>query len=182
MLKRKFGDRSDWKRVLVREYAQSFIETDSFNGYITLLKIVKVADPLYVKYRGEKICIVDDGYLWLQQFPADRNHSVTTMFDSQGNIIQWYIDICAKNGVSENNVPWMDDLFLDLIALPTGELIRKDTDELEEALISGNIDKNLYDLAWEESIKVSELIERDEFLLLKLSEDHKELLSQRLKL
>jgi uncharacterized protein len=54
VLKRKFGDRSDWKRVLVREYAQSFIETDSFNGYITLLKIVKVADPLYVKYKRRK--------------------------------------------------------------------------------------------------------------------------------
>lgn len=102
------------------------------------------------------------------------------MFDSKGSIVQWYIDICYQNGVSENNVPWMDDLFLDLIVLPSGELIRKDTDELEEALINGIIDKNLYDLACEESIKVRKLIERDDFALLKLSEDHKEFLCQKL--
>jgi uncharacterized protein len=180
VLKRKFGDRSDWQRVLIREYAQSFIESDSFNGYVTLLRIIKVSDPLYVKYHGEKFCIVDDGYLWLQQFPSDRNHSVTTMFDSKGSIVQWYIDICSRNGVSENNVPWMDDLFLDLIVLPSSELIIKDTDELEEALINGIIDKNLYDLACEESIKVRKLIEHDDFALLKLSEDHKELLCQKL--
>ncbi|MBO7748721.1 DUF402 domain-containing protein [Paenibacillus sp. MWE-103] len=180
MLKRKYGDRSDWKRVLLREYAQSFIESDNFNGYVTLLRIVKVTDPLYVDYNGERICIVDDGYLWLQQFPSGRNHSVTTMFDSMGNIVQWYIDICSQNGVSDNNVPWMEDLFLDLIVLPSGEIINKDTDELEEAFNGGVINKALYDLARAESTKLSELIKRDEFALLKLSEEHKEFLSQKL--
>nr|WP_243867503.1 DUF402 domain-containing protein [Paenibacillus sp. BK720] len=180
VLKRKFGDRSDWQRVLVREYAQSFIESDNFNGYVTLLRIVKVSDPLYVEYNGEEICIVNDGYLWLQQFPSGRNHSVTTMFDSKGNIVQWYIDICSQNGVSENNVPWMDDLFLDLIVLPSGEVINKDTDELEGALISGIINKTLYDLATEESNMLSELIKHNEFTLLKLSEEHKEFLLQKM--
>ncbi|GLX70259.1 DUF402 domain-containing protein [Paenibacillus glycanilyticus] len=142
MLKRKFGDRSDWQRVLIREYAQSFIASENFDGYVTLIKIVKVSDPLYVEYNGEKICIGDDGYLWLQQFPSNRNHSVTTMFDSNGNIVQWYIDICLQNGISDNNVPWMDDLFLDLIVLPSGAIINKDVDELETALTDGIIDKN----------------------------------------
>lgn len=181
MLKRKFGDRSDWKRVIVREYAQTFIDSERFTGHVTLLRIIKVTDPLYVIYHGEKICIADDGYEWLQQFPSDRNHSVTTMFDSKGNIVQWYIDICSLNGVSENDVPWMDDLFLDLIVLPTGKLIKKDANELEEALISGTIDKNLYDLAWKEANRLSELIEHDEFTIIKLSELHREILCQKLK-
>lgn len=30
--------------------------------------------------------------------------------------------------------PWMDDLFLDFIVLPSGGIIEKDADELEEAL------------------------------------------------
>lgn len=178
VLKRKFGDRSDWKRVLIKDYAQSFIESEYFNGYVSLIRIIKVSAPLYVEYDGAKICIVDDGYSWLQQFPEGRNHSVTTMFDSSGNIVQWYIDICLQNGVSENNVPWMDDLFLDLIVLPSGEVINKDTNELEEAFVNGIINKKVYDLAREESLILNELITRNEFALLKLSKEQREILLQ----
>ncbi|WP_240620311.1 DUF402 domain-containing protein [Peribacillus acanthi] len=32
--------------------------------------------------------------MWLQQFPWGKNHSVTTMLDANGDIVQWYIDIC----------------------------------------------------------------------------------------
>nr|WP_306813039.1 DUF402 domain-containing protein [Paenibacillus soyae] len=179
-MKRKFGNRADWKRVLNREYAQAFVESSNFTGYITLLKIHKVENPLYVEYHGEKICIADDGYQWLQQFPYNCNHSVTTMFDSQGRIIQWYIDISAQNGVDDNQIPWMDDLYLDLIVLPTGELVEKDSGELEDAFRSGVINKELFDMAWEEFRRVRGQIERVQFPLLKLSVDHRQILLQRL--
>ena len=54
------------------------------------------------------------------------------MFNEKVTIIQWYIDICIQNGV-ENGRPFWDDLYLDLIVLPYGEMIQKDADELEEA-------------------------------------------------
>jgi uncharacterized protein len=180
LLKRKYGDRLNWKRVLEREYAQSFFETENFKGHITLLKIVKVAEPLYVKYYDRSVCIVDDGYLWLQQFPSDNHHSVTTMFDAQGEIVQWYIDICYKNGVSSDNVPWLDDLFLDIVVLPSGEVVQKDANELEEALLNGIIDKHQYNLAWEESDRINAYIKDDNFSLLKLSQDHKDLLLKKI--
>lgn len=104
----------------------------TLSSYITLLNTIKVTEPLSVNYGERKVCIVDDGYMWLQQFPLEKNHSVTRMFDANGDIVQWYIDICLRNGV-ENNVPWMDDLFLDIVVLPNGEIIEKDADELEEA-------------------------------------------------
>lgn len=74
----------------------------------------------------------------------------------------------------------MDDLFLDLIVLPSGEVINKDTEQLEEALSNGIINKKLYDLAREESTMLNELIKRKEFTLLKLSEEHKEILLQKM--
>lgn len=95
--------------------------------------------------------------MWLQQFPIDKKHSVTTMFDTTGNILQWYIDICLKNGLDRNR-PWMDDLFLDIIVLPSGEVILKDVDELEEAYLNGIIDKPLYNIAREEANNITELI------------------------
>lgn len=54
-----------------------------------------------MKYDTRDVCIVDDGYLLLQQFPFNKNHSVTTMFDAKGNIVQWYIDICLENGMTD---------------------------------------------------------------------------------
>ncbi|WP_151735198.1 DUF402 domain-containing protein [Paenibacillus tengchongensis] len=175
-MKRKYGDRSDWKRVLEREYAQSYLETDHFKGYVSLLKIAKVKEPLYVKYIDQNICLVNDGYIWLQQFPLGKQHSVTTMFDEKGQIVQWYIDICSLNGVSEDNVPWMDDLYLDIVVLPSGEVIQKDSDELDEALLHGTIDKALYNLARQEANLINSLIKDGSFTLLQLSEEHKDIL------
>lgn len=122
------------------------------------------------------MCIVNDGYMWLQQFPLDKKHSVTTMFNENDEIVQWYIDICYKNSI-ENNVPWMDDLFLDIILLPSGELIEKDADELEEAYAKGVITKSLYDLAWSELNIIKEQIESEKFQLVNLSNQHKDILA-----
>lgn len=179
MLKRKFGDRSEWKRVIERKYSQSYLDTNEFKGYITLLNTLKVNEPLLVRYGEENVCIVNDGYMWLQQFPMGRNHSVTTMFDNKGDIVQWYIDICLRNGV-ENGIPYMDDLFLDIVLLPSGEVIEKDADEIVDALTKGIIDKSLYDLAWNEMNNLKYLISTDSFDLIRLSNSHKEILLKKL--
>ncbi|MFJ7755283.1 DUF402 domain-containing protein [Peribacillus muralis] len=118
--------------------------------------------------------------MWLQQFPLEKKHSVTTMFDDKGGIVQWYIDICQENGV-EQGIPYMDDLYLDIIVLPSGEVIQKDADELDEALLSGMIDKSLYDSAWNEVKVLTTLIKNGSFEGLELSCYHKALLVNELK-
>lgn len=180
MLKRKYGERSEWKRILQRKFAQSFLDTKEFKGHITLLHTIQVSEPLFVNYGEKDVCIVDDGYMWLQQFPSDKNHSVTTMFDANENVVQWYIDICLCNG-TDNGSPWMDDLFLDIVLLPSGEIIEKDTDEIEDALSKGLIDKQLYDLAWNELKTLKSLINTGDFTLVKLSNQHKDALTDFLK-
>ncbi|OIU68846.1 DUF402 domain-containing protein [Rossellomorea aquimaris] len=176
MLKRKSGDRSGWKRILKRRYAQTRLDTAEFRGYITLLETVKVAKPLTVPYGKEHLSIVDDGYMWLQQFPQDQHHAVTTVFDARGEVVQWYIDVTLRNGV-EHGIPWMDDLFLDLVLLPSGDLIVLDAEELEDALSTGTIDQLQYELAWDEANRLKESISSGSFDLIKLSRDHMELLS-----
>lgn len=102
------------------------------------------------------------------------------MFDNNGNIVQWYIDVCLENGL-DNDIPYLDDLYLDIILLPSGEVIQKDADELEEALINGIIDKSLYDSAWDEVNILTKLINNRSFELLDLSHSHKEFLVNELK-
>ena len=179
MLKRRYGDRSEWKRLLDKEYTQALIDTEGFKGYVTLIKVNKVTEPLYVKYKDQKICIVNDGYIWLQHFPTNEQHSLTTMFDSNGEVVQWYIDICERNGV-ENKIPWVDDLFIDIVVLPDGEIIRLDEDELEEALLNGTISNELHEIACTETKRLQELIENGKFTLMGLTRIHKDELMKQL--
>ncbi len=65
--------------------------------------------------------------------------------------------------------------------LPTGELILKDEDELEDALIRGIIDKYQYKLALNEVENLKSLIDKGNFSLIKLSNTHKKILSNMLK-
>ncbi|MBT2660040.1 DUF402 domain-containing protein [Bacillus sp. ISL-45] len=178
-LKRKYGDRADWLRVVQREFIQDYFNEERFKGYVTLLKVIKVTDPLELEYGDKKICIVDEGYTWLQHFPEGSRHSVTTMYNAAGEIVQWYIDICYRIGI-ENSRPWMDDLFLDIIILPSGEVFYKDADELELALSSGTIDEELYKIATSEAISIEKQIEANEFELLHLSKVHKEFLERKM--
>ncbi|MDI2588320.1 DUF402 domain-containing protein [Psychrobacillus sp. NEAU-3TGS] len=177
---RKYGDRSDWKRIIQREYAQSYVESKDFTGYISLLNLLQVTEPLWVQYGEKKICIVDNAYTWLQHFPLGRNYSVTTMFDAMGEIVQWYIDICHEVGL-ENNIPWMDDLILDIVVLPSGEVFQLDEEELEEALESGSINQEMYDLAKHEAARITTCLKENQFNLLDLSKIHRKVLEGQLK-
>lgn len=44
---------------------------------------------------------------------------------------------------------YIDDLYLDLVVYPDGTVLEDDMDELEEALRSGDISKELFELAIE---------------------------------
>ncbi|WP_454101168.1 DUF402 domain-containing protein [Metabacillus sp. SLBN-84] len=101
------------------------------------------------------------------------------MFDSCGKVTQWYIDICKEIG-AEKNVPWLDDLFIDIVVLPSGEVFQLDTEELEEARKQGDIDQELYELARYEAHRITKRIHNNEFPLLNLLNEHKFLLEQKL--
>lgn len=101
------------------------------------------------------------------------------MFDSDGKIVQWYIDLCDNIG-TENGIPRMDDLFLDIVVLPSGELFQLDADELDEAYSSGTISHTTYHSVLDEAVHLCDLIKKDEFKLLKLSSEHRKMLEDQL--
>ena len=70
----------------------------------------------------------------------------------------------------------MDDLFLDIILLPSGNLIEKDKDEIEKALSLGIISQKHYEMAWEEFTKLCTQIRNQEFVYITLSQVHKKIL------
>lgn len=171
-MKKRFLHRKDWTRIIHRDDSILYMNENDFNGFISLIVMKEVIAPLITEYNHKKICIADNHYSWLQQLPLDKNFAITTMFDENGEIIQWYIDITYENGV-DNGAPYMMDLYLDIVVLPTGEIIEKDKDELEEALQHRWITKSQYDLAYETFNDLLKQIQEGTFKYFDLSLKHR---------
>lgn len=175
-MKRVSADRPHWRRIRRKRFSQAQLEEPGFCGHVTLLQLDEVIEPLWVGLLGQQVCIVDAGFHWLQHFPAGARHTVTTMFDAGGHIVEWYIDICRRLGVDERGVPWYEDLYLDIVIEPAGGVELLDATELEAALGSGDITREEYDLAWREAHALLAQIERGAFHLPGLSQAHRQML------
>lgn len=180
MIKKRYADRHDWRRITQRHYVHEQVDNEVFKGHVTLLQLIEVASPLDVRYGDEIVRIADAGYVWVQQFPSDAHHAVTSMFDATGQLVQTYIDICLCTGVEDGRVYW-EDLFLDLIVLPSGEVLLVDTDELEAALEQGIISEAEYALAWVEAKQLQKQLQDGSFPLVAHAEVIKERLELQLK-
>lgn len=179
-MKRKFANRPDWKRIFQKRYASIEKQGHSFSGHVTLFAIDEVREPLFMSCRNKSVCVADAGYSWLQHFPKNSHYTLTSMYNPSGQIVQHYIDIVKDHGVTSEGIPWFDDLYLDVVHLPTGELEIIDGDELDEALKQDVITKADHDLAWREANQLKALIETGAFELFTLCDPHYQQLFYRL--
>ncbi|HXR66138.1 MAG TPA: DUF402 domain-containing protein [Ktedonobacteraceae bacterium] len=176
-MKTKSASRLDWPRVLARRFVVQRIDSPDYHGYVTLLRMDEVREPLYVNFGQERVCILDKGYDWVQHFPDGSPYVLLAAFDARGELVQWYIDVVGGTGVDEHGVPWYDDLYLDIVVSPMGETLLLDVDELDEALRLDKVTRTQYDFAWRQASVLLDAIEADLFPLLWLSDVHREQLS-----
>jgi len=174
-MKRKFSDRANWRRIIKKSYSCMSIDQKEFHGILTFYRIHELRDPLYKVYGGKELCLADEGYVWMQHFPKGEHYVVTTMFDQNGKVVQWYIDVCKNQGLTEQKVPWFDDLYLDVVVLPSGEVFLMDEDELEEAYQAGEISYKDVLLAQKTASRVMTMIRNGKFRFFTLSMKHKRL-------
>lgn len=137
------------------------VDEADFAGHATLLLIDAVSVPLVGPRSGLRLA--DAGFAWMAYFPDGAHHTVTTMFDAAGEVIQWYVDICREHGLDETGVPWFDDLYLDLVVYPDGRVVLLDADELDDALAHCAITQAEHDLAWREARRLLAAIEAGQF-------------------
>lgn len=179
-MKRRWADRREWRRILERRFAVARLAGPEFSGYVTLLALDRFAEPFWAQVGEQRCCLAASGYSWLQQFPEGAQHTVTTMFDAGGNVLQWYIDICRQHGCDEDGVPWFDDLYLDIVVTPSGAAHLLDADELEQAMHAGLVSPADSALAWAEARRLQLALTAGDFPLLKLSAVHRGLLLENL--
>jgi hypothetical protein len=88
------------------------------------------------------------------------------MLNEKNEILLWYIDMIAEQGIDEDGIPYFDDLYLDLVVYPDGTIIVDDMDELEDALSTKDITLEQYNLAINTSQKLRDglLINIDDFI------------------
>ena len=153
-MKITYANRPNWSRVLSKRFYLEYITDDNFSGFVSVILIDKVKEPLYVSTSKEPCCIVDNGYIWLQHFPDNANYALTTMFNPDKEIIQWYFDICDGNKVDPSGMPYFIDLYLDIVVQPSGEITLLDEDDLQEALNKQEISQEKYEFASNEAHKL----------------------------
>lgn len=157
-MKKKYLDRSHWKRVIEKSVQSSYISNSKFKGYVSLVNIYKVTKPLIKNINNKNLKVCDDGYKWLQHMPIDENYALTTMINNEGKVVQWYFDITNKNMVDSNGNPYFEDLYLDIVVLPDGEVSLLDEDELIEAYKKGIITESQKNLAYKVANRLLEEI------------------------
>ena len=130
------------------EYSQKRIDEEFFKGYVALVKLKDVQNPLIVNDGEKDVCIKDNDYEWIEVYPDNEHYVITIMFDNNDNLIQWYFDIAKEIGI-ENNIPYEDDLYVDIVITPNGRKEILDEEELMDALNKNEITQEDVELVYE---------------------------------
>lgn len=160
-LKRSRLSYDEWKCIVSKELRGKRINSEILIGYVGLIDIIEVTEPQIWKFNDEDIVVCDKGLKWLSILPQNDWYCITAMMNENSEIVLWYIDMIVGQGIDVDNVPYFDDLYLDLIVYPDGTIIVDDMDELEAALVKGSITQEQFLLAIETSISLKEEILSD---------------------
>jgi len=138
-----------YNNQIVKSISSKIIRTDDIGiaGYAALIEIHEVSHPYMVGEEGAEVCIADGGYSELTFLPYNENWQLTAIYDERGDIVEWYFDITCKNAVDEDGHPYCDDLYLDAVLMPDGRILVLDEDELMDAINSGSVSQEDFDMA-----------------------------------
>ncbi len=128
-------------------YKQIKVNEDYFKGYACYVSFNNIETPKVVYNGISNMCIIDNDYEWIMLYPEGFTYSITIIYDNNSSLVEWYFD-CASSVGLENNIPYQDDLYLDMVILPTKEVIILDEDELLNAYKNNEITKDMVEHAY----------------------------------
>ncbi|BCJ95837.1 hypothetical protein acsn021_34060 [Anaerocolumna cellulosilytica] len=153
-MKRSRLSYDEWNCILAKVLHGCKVDSELVTGYIGLVEIREVNEAQVWKFNGEDIVVCDKGIKWMSILPQNDWYCITAVMNEKEEIILWYIDMIAAQGVKIDGVPYFDDLYLDLVVYPDGKIIVDDMDELEDALEKNDITQEQFKLAIETSDKL----------------------------
>jgi predicted RNA-binding protein associated with RNAse of E/G family len=141
----------------------SSVRRGALEGELCRLTFTAVENPLWVTSCRSQRRVIDSGFTWLSFFRPNARNVPTAMFDADGGLVQTYIDVVWKHGLDDRGVPWYDDLYLDVVVLPSGEVELLDRDELDVARTSGLVSEGQYRAAIREADDVLRRLQEGRF-------------------
>ncbi|MDD6794142.1 MAG: DUF402 domain-containing protein [Clostridiaceae bacterium] len=153
-----------WTVIKEKRYTQKKMKK-FFEGYLGLLKIDKVSEPQFWNYNNNKVKVCDSRMKWIRILPKDENYTIMGVFDEDNKLVVSYIDIIDGYGKDEDGIIFVNDLFLDIIVYPDGQIIIDDMDELKGALEQNIITQEKYEKAIETSKNLQNeiLLDKEKF-------------------
>lgn len=155
-LKKRYADSSVGNRA-DSELKIISVKDNYFSGDIYFYNFIKVTDKLLIP-SGK--CIMDNNYKWLEFYDYSSRVKLTAIYDENNEIIEWYFDIAREIG-KENGIPYEDDLYLDVVVTPSGDVILLDEDELKDAYDKKEMTKDEFDNAYKEAKKLMDKLENN---------------------
>lgn len=146
-MKKRYMEPRDAKVIDDYEFHKKYVETKEFKGFVGSIKIKHALDEWYVPRKdGGQECILKSGYRWIKFYPEGEKYAITALCNENEEIVEWYFDMVKNLGV-EDGMPYMDDLYLDLVITKGGDVYILDEDELLEAVESKDITEDDYKMA-----------------------------------
>lgn len=145
-LKKRYADRYVGNRANADLKTMS-VKDEYFNGDIYFYNFVEVKDKILIP-NGK--CIMDNNYKWLEFYDYSSKIKLTAIYDENSEIVEWYFDIAREIG-KDNGIPYEDDLYLDVVVTPSGNVILLDEDELKEAYNKKEMTKEEFENAYKEA-------------------------------
>ncbi|BCN30923.1 DUF402 domain-containing protein [Anaeromicropila herbilytica] len=153
-MKRSRLSNDEWECILSKKHEIKFFNNEVFKGYIGQIDILDVSVPQIWNFNGEDIVVCQKGYKWISILPSDEYYCITAMMNEENKILLWYIDMIAGQGIDKDSIPYFNDLYLDLVVYPDGNIVEDDRDELEEAFKLGDITLEQFKLANDTCMKL----------------------------
>lgn len=176
-MKLNYADRRTDKNILSKKFKIMEINYDEFIGKISLIEIENINRNFETtRPDGTKELVIAKNYKIMTYFPREEEYCMTVMFDSDWNLIQWYFDIERSKCKYDSEIPYSEDLYLDVVVLPNGTFYTLDENELEDALICNLISKDEYDMAYRTMNKIIQMIKNDFVKLSKFTKKSLEIL------
>lgn len=163
-MKRKYFDGRDWTFMASLNSDIRRVRGDD-NGWVAVVTETKVAYPLNVNHGEDPKTVFDDDFICISYMPDGEHWCISAVYDNFGRIVEWYVDILWCQGLTEEGVPYYDDLYLDVIVRPSYKCLLIDQEELQEALDDQVITQEQYDFAYAVAEKVMTEVVTDRSLL-----------------
>lgn len=146
-MKRRYINHSNTNSLTKEYYYFEEQKNEFVNGYVAVIEIYEANKKTMVPREGrEDDCVLDIGYKLFRIFDKTKSYCIVAIYNENFEFIEFYID-CIDNICYDNelNIPYMEDLFLDIVYTNKDEIIVLDEDELKEAYNNRDITKEQYE-------------------------------------